>query len=447
MAGGPDARRVTWPAARRWTGRVARYRPWLVWAAVAGFGLALCCRRSGDFDGYLAVGNLILTGGNPYRDTPPGLNTWPPLFSVFCVPLALLARIAPLLAQAVWVAINLAALVLVADLLARLVYGRSLRRHRGDGGMSIGDPALLVPLVLTSRYLLSNYDHLQINLLLFALTLAGLHLQAKGRTATGGIAIGLAAALKVMPALFIPYLAYRRRWRPALVAAGAAAALSVSPALVVGWSRFVDYVSAWRAMVARGWSVGKMNQSVFAMLDRLIGHGMIPFDQAGRNGVLPSGQPLVLVVLGAAMIVVVLLGVRTFRGHIRPDGPLALAEWSVVFICAAVFGPVTWKAYLVVLLLPNTLLFSIGRTPGVPARLRRGCAGILLASWAVGGLPAPGVVGNAVAQTLDMSSAMTVSALGLLFGLFWIRSCLDAGPHAWASAERAVASAGASARR
>lgn len=416
---------VTDPTSARWTSRLARYRPWLVWAAAAVLVVVLSGRRSGDFDGYLAVGDLMLTGGHPYRDTPPGLNTWPPFFSLFCVPLALLARVTPLLARAVWVSINLAAIVLVLHLLARLVYGRPIRRQPGDGGMSMTDLGLLVPLLLTSRYLFSNFEHLQVNLFLFALTLAGLYLQATGRAVTGGTAIGLAAALKVMPALFIPYLAYRGRWRPALAATVATVAFSVTPALVVGWARFADYVTAWRAMLARGWSVGKMNQSVFAMLDRLIGHGMIPFTEPGRNGVPPSGAPLVFVALAAMTLVVVLLGVRTFRGRIRPDGPLALAEWSVVFICAALFGAVTWKAYLVVLLLPNTLLFAIWRTAGLPATIRRASAGILFGSWAVGGLPAPGLVGKVAAQTLEMSSVVTLSTLGLLFGLFWLRSSLD----------------------
>jgi hypothetical protein len=401
------------------------HRRWLVATALVVYGITLCVRRSGDFDGYLQVGGLILSGGHPYWEPPPGLNTWPPFFSVFCVPLALLAKVTPYLARAVWVAVNFAALWLVLDLLARLVVGAPLRRREGGPGVSILDPALLVPLLLTSRYVLNNYSHLQVNLLVFAIALWGLWRQAMGRTLSGGAAIGLAASLKVMPVLFVPYLAYRGRWRAALAAGAATALFSLSPVLVVGWERFVDYVLAWRVMVARGWGVGKMNQSVFAMLDRFLGHGMEPFSETGRNGIPASGEPIVTVAVVALAVAVALLGVRTFRGRVAPAGFAAQAEWSIVFVCSAIFPPVTWKAYLVVLLLPNTLLFALcrARQQGRPVRVSAGIA--LGVSFALGWLTTRGVVGKWAAGSLEMSSVVTFAALAVLGGLFWVRSRLD----------------------
>lgn len=404
-------------------------RRWLVALALVIYGVALCVRRSGDFDGYLQVGGLILSGGHAYYEPPVGLNTWPPFFSVFCVPLALLARVTPYLARAVWVALNFAALWLVLDLLARLVLGAPLRRREGGPGISIVDVGLLVPLLLTSRYVLNNFSHLQVNLLVFAITLWGLWRQAIGRTLSGGVAIGLAASLKVMPVLFVPYLAYRGRWRPALIAAVVTAAFSLSPILVVGWERFVDYVHAWRVMVGRGWGVGKMNQSVFAMLDRFVGHGMAPLTETGRNGVPASGEPMVMVAVVLLVVVVALLGVLTFRGRVAPTGWATLAEWSIVFVVSAVFAPVMWKAYLVVLLLPTTLLFAVCRRRDLDRPTRIGAGVALGLSLALCQFTTRPFVSKWAAGSLEMSSVVTLAALAILFGLFWVRSRLgDVGP-------------------
>lgn len=378
-------------------------------------------RRPGDFAGYLAVGNLVLEGRHIYAEAPPHVNTWPPFFSLLCVPLALLAAPTPYLARGIWLGLNAACLLLVIHLVARLVYGRALGLRADAPGLSLVAPELLVPLLLTGRYVISNFEHLQINLVLFAVTLGGLYLTAARRPVAGGVLLGFATAIKVMPGAFLLYLAYRRRWRAALAGALATAACSVSPILVFGGSRFWDYVAAWRAAVAAGWGAGRMNQSVFAMWDRFLGQHMLPFSVRGADELPESGEPLVLVAVALSLAVVTVLVLRVFRAPSGRDGWGAVAEWSIVFIVAALFGPVSWKAYLVVLLLPNALLFAVWRSPRVAARTRRVAGGVLLVAFVIGGLTAHGLVGRAVAETLEMTSVVTMAALVLLGGLLWLR--------------------------
>src|SRR2546426_446897 len=138
-----------------------------------------------------------------------------------------------------------------------------------------------------------------------------------------------------MPVIFIPYLAYRGRWRAAGYTALAAAALSLSPALVFGWGRFWEYVTVWRGVIAAGWGVGKMNQSVYAMWDRFIGHGMVPLTVAGLNDVPESGAPLVTAAVIVSLTVITVLALWIFRGPTRPDSWAAVTEWGVVFIVSA----------------------------------------------------------------------------------------------------------------
>ncbi len=416
-----------WQPVTAWLGS-AHGRRWILRAllAYAVIGFFVWIRRSGDFEGYLVVGNLVRSGRHIYLDAGHGTNTWPPFFSLLCVPLALLAAPTPYLARGVWLLLNLALLVLALRLIARLVYGRDMRLRAETDGLSLAAPELLMPLLISDRFVSGNFDHVQINILIFALALGGLYMQARGRELAGGMALGCAAAIKVMPILFVPYLAYRRRWRAATAAAVSAAALSLSPILVFGWDRFWTYVVAWRAAVAQGWGVGKMNQSVFAMWDRLLGHGMLPLTADGVGIVPESGSPLVTAAMVVSCAAVAVLALWLFRGATRPDGWAALAEWSVVFIVGGLFGPVCWKAYLVVLLLPNTLLFAAWRSSRLDARTRTIIGWLLVGSVVLGTLPSPGLVGTQLAGRLDMSSAVTCSALIVLGAAFWLRAKLAA---------------------
>jgi alpha-1,2-mannosyltransferase len=390
-------------------------------------GVVAWIRRPGDFAGYLLVGDLALAGRHIYSDAPR-VNTWPPFWSLLCVPLALLARPSPYLARGLWLALNLGLLVVILRLVTRLVHGRPLTLTASGPGLSLAAPEVLVPLLLSGRYVVANLEHLQVNILLLALTLGGLTLAAAGRPVAGGGLIGLGAAIKVMPAAFLVYLAYRRQWRAALAGAVATAALSLSPALVYGWERFRDYVAAWRAAVGAGWGAGRMNQSVLAMWDRFLGHRMAPFATRGADEVPDSGEPAVRLATALTLVVVAALALRAF-GRGRPAGRARLAEWSVVFVVAALFGPVAWKAYLVVLLLPNALLYAVWRDPAVDSRTRRAAGGVLLAAFLIGGLTAHGLVGRAVAERLEMTSAVTTATLVLLGGLLWLRPRLAAdGP-------------------
>ena len=344
------------------------------------------------------------------------------------MPLALLDRVSPYLSRGLWIVLTYGLLLVVLNLLARLVYRRPLSLSAAAPGLSLFRAELLVPLVLTYRYVVSNFEHLQVNIAIFALALGGMYFQATRRERAGGLAIGCAAALKVMPVVLIPYLAYRRRWRAAAWAVAATTAFSLSPALVFGWHRFVDYLGSWRAALHVGWSVGKMNQAVYAMWDRYLGHGFMPLAPPGVDDVPASGAPVVMVAWAASLAAVAALALWSFSGP-RPDDHRAeLAEWGVVFLVAALFGPVCWKAYLVVLLLANVLLVALWREPKLDQRARRIVGGTLLLSFALGGLTSDDLLGRALAARLEMASVITFAAVVALAGLIYVRVRLRREP-------------------
>ena len=176
----------------------------------AVFGFFSCINRTGDFIGYIQVGNILLNGGHIYLEAPKGTNTWPPFFSLFCVPLSLLDRPTPYLARGVWLLFNFFMLWAVIRLTVKVVYGQTLQIRASSLGPSIATIGVLVPIFMTIRFIASNYQHLQINIFIFFLALLGLHVFSRGKDWWGALLIGFAASLKVMPVLFIPYFIYKR---------------------------------------------------------------------------------------------------------------------------------------------------------------------------------------------------------------------------------------------
>lgn len=407
-----------WLKEERWQAAI------LILTAIVGF--ISWSPRLGDFIGYLMVGRAVLSGADIYRDTPPGINTWPPFFSLVCVPLALIGRVSNYLATSLWLLLSFAAVLLSLDLVARILFGKQMTlRRQSSSPLSITSAALFVPLFLTSTYIFHNFEHTQINVILLAMTLGGLYLLETGRTTGGALALGAAIAIKVMPVVFLPYLVYRRAWRACVATTLAAAAYSVSPIAVFGWARFLDYVRSWRGAVGAGWGVGAHNQSIYAMWDRLIGHHVHLFAPGENYFLRDSGNPGSKVAWGITMAVIGLLALWQFRAGSRTSPRVLATEWSVVLIVSALAGPVAWKMYLVVLLLPNALLFAVWRRPDIAPRDRRTVGWVLFSSAFLALLTAHDIFGHYLSGRLQLGSVATFSGLVMLGGLLWIRGRPD----------------------
>jgi hypothetical protein len=379
-------------------------------------------RRPVDFAGYAAVGQAFFDGRDIYLDTPVGANTWPPFFALAAVPLGLLDRVSPYLARVVWIALTLACIVWALDLIARMIYGKRLRWQPDESSLTITSPELLVPLALALPYIINNFEQLQINMILFALILWGLCLQAKGRQAAGGIAIAAAAALKVMAIAFLPYLLYRKRWRAAFWLAAASLFFFFSPALILGWAKFWKDVTLWPPALRAGLGSGNITQSVYSMWDRILGYGYIPF-AAPKEIVLPvSGARSAKLAWGITCVIAAVLGAIACRGTPRPESRWAQVEWAIVFVAATVLSPLARKHYFVVLLLPYALLYAAWHSADLDPHLRRVLRNVSFISFALSVPTMRDLIGKPLAMRLEMGSIVTYGSLIMLGGLLWYRS-------------------------
>jgi alpha-1,2-mannosyltransferase len=205
-------------------------------------------------------------------------------------------------------------------------------------------------------------DHVgfgQINVALMALCLADL-LGVRPRRLPAGVLIGLAAAVKLTPAIFIVYLLLTRRWRAAVTATITAAvatlaAFAVSPAD----SRTFYFDLLWHldARVGLGNNAGIGNQSLQGAVLRL----GLP-----ERWVHPTW--LVLAVL------VGVAGIWASRRAWARRGDLAGA--SAAGLVAVLVSPVSWPHYLVWLIPAAGMLLGDGRRTG--ARCWAGAIWLLL---------------------------------------------------------------------
>ncbi|MET9104850.1 glycosyltransferase family 87 protein, partial [Streptomyces antibioticus] len=165
------------------------------------------------------IDHWIHHGGRVYDYRVPGTPygfTYPPFAAVAMLPMALVGLRTAIMAALL---LNLAALAAVVRILA----GPVLRRYGWYGA------ALTACALALFEPLRDTFSFGQVNLVLLALVLADCLLLATGRERPAGIGIGLAAAVKLTPALFIALLFVAGRRRAAAVATGGAQAAAAAP--------------------------------------------------------------------------------------------------------------------------------------------------------------------------------------------------------------------------
>ncbi|WP_371494326.1 glycosyltransferase 87 family protein [Kitasatospora sp. NBC_00374] len=335
----------------------------LALAGATGLFLAVIPGHRGWFDVGVYYGTVRhWTDGGPLYDyVHPNSTmgfTYPPFAAVCMLPMALVG----------WhtaVAISVVLSALAAAALLRWLVDPVARRMGWNRWFAFGVAGCLFGLLEPVR---DTFSFGQVNLLLVALVLADWRLLAgaRGGAAPGredgdagrrrsryaGIGIGLAAAFKLTPAVFILYLAVTRRRRAALVATGTAAA-----ATLLG--RMADPEASyafWTDLLWHTDRVGSLgyvsNQSLQGMIVRLAP------DLPGRA------------VWGLAVLCV--LAVWGYRVHRAAAAGDEAGGFALTGLAACLISPITWVHHLVWALPALLLLAEAGlREPADSARRRR----------------------------------------------------------------------------
>jgi hypothetical protein len=169
---------------------------------------------------------------------------------------------------------------------------------------------------------------------------------ARRRWGVAGIGLGVAAVLKVSPALLVVYLVARGHRRPAWWAAGTAVVLSAAAALVGRPSELWTWFRDVAPDIGRG-SLHVFNQAVVGWLARLSASGNANFLV---QSVLDRRWQVVAYLLAAVLLIAL--------WRKRRNQELIPLELGIVVLVALAAGPLTWDHYLVWAFIPFTLCFD-----------------------------------------------------------------------------------------
>ena len=246
------------PAAAAATGHMVKWEKlgWVLMAVLLVIGLPLAYNRAvnngPDLAGFCDAGRYILEHG--HRDPESTLSRYWPSADVPWIPISLL----PISVVAVlWYGLNCAAwLGLLRTIRDRMLVGwtsesvddiitDSTANSSGAIGRrhaTLAAGLLAMPLVLDGMALGSFH------VLMIWLMLLGLDHACRGRSVSGGILLGTAAWLKLLPMLGIGFLLFHRKWKAAAIAVAMVATLEIGLSLAAfgpagAWR---EHMSWWR---------------------------------------------------------------------------------------------------------------------------------------------------------------------------------------------------------
>jgi alpha-1,2-mannosyltransferase len=219
-----------------------------------------------DFQVYRMGGQHVL-GGDLYSAEITALGrqlyfTYPPLAAILFWPLSHFSIFA---GQTIWDAIDLVALTTL--IAVSIAAARSRNTVRSDWRSAL---ILLAPIGYFLYPVRANLSVGQINVVLVLMITADLTtgVSWRGRDLPQGVLTGTAAAIKLTPLIFIPYLVASRQWRPARNAA-LTFALATSAMFAVSPRASWLYFTKDAFDVARVGNAGRINnQTLHAAIVR-----------------------------------------------------------------------------------------------------------------------------------------------------------------------------------
>jgi hypothetical protein len=359
---------------------------------------------------YRAEGWTVRTGQNLYAmlATHARLpNTYPPFAALLFEPLSWL-KVPEMRAAATLV--NLGLLLVMVHLSLRLI-GRPHRIPRAAATFSVAAVAVWCePVWTTLRYG-------QVNLLLAVLVLWDLTRRSGHRWA--GVGIGIAAGVKLTPALFAVFLALvgavqawramragRRLWNPALRRAAVALTAFAGTAVLAALLLPYDSRDFWTRMVFAANRVGQAqdtaNQSIRGVLARLL------------HTTNPEHSWLLMAVLVGLLGLAVAVAAAS-AGERLPAGPAWAA--CACAVTALLISPVSWSHHWVWCVPVVLLLGSEALRRRDPLwRAGAGLVAVLFCSYVLWLVPH----GSGRAELRQNAAQMVMSALYPITGLAFL---------------------------
>jgi len=201
---------------------------------------------SSDFDTYYYAGKAILNNLALYTISEHSVNLskspfiYPPFFAFFITPLSMI----PIYQAAVmWNAISLLSFLGTIFLIIRIM---GIRQDLKSRVYEKNLPWLILLAALATAALMDNLVMAQVNCLVFLMVALGIYFLNQSRDFLSGFWIGMAACVKLFPAIFFPYFLIKWKWKSLL---GGFLALvlcaGIVPGLASGLAKNIELHRQW----------------------------------------------------------------------------------------------------------------------------------------------------------------------------------------------------------
>jgi hypothetical protein len=199
----------------------------------------------GDFKVFLEASKLIAAGKNPYHlwifisegNYAYYFNS--PFWALLLIPFTYLPSF---ITNFVWLAANVFFLYRIWILLAEYLDLTSLTKNQRTW-------ILLLSFILSARFILYNFEMIQMTIFLLYGALESLSLFRSKKYLPGGVLLALVINIKLLPVVLIPYLIYRKQWLATLSTLGFSVIFIILPGMILGWSTNLFLLSEWWTVI------------------------------------------------------------------------------------------------------------------------------------------------------------------------------------------------------
>jgi len=306
-----------------------------------------------DFIQEFLISKSVLDGVNPYLPLPvladrflgplpnlifPHPTPHPPPVALFCLPLGLMSYKH---AAIVWFLFELICLSVSVVLLLRWL---GVEKRGALASLS----ALLILVWTPITYELLNG---QLTALLFFLLVGAWQALRSGKDIRGGIFLGAAVAVKLVPWPLIIFLMLRRNWRATYAAISTTIVANVAVATLIGFDRMAHYYLKIGSSVSELYHSYYFNFSLWTMGWRI-------FDGTGSqvlSGVnapplfnAPAIAPIISLAISFAMFIIGL----AFAFKARDFD----TSFGIVICLMILVSPIAWNHHLITTLIPFVIV-------------------------------------------------------------------------------------------
>jgi hypothetical protein len=361
-------------------------------------------RHPGGFELYRHAADCVWTGQVLQACEPP--FTYPPAFALVMVPFVAVPSWLGLL---LWYAITLVCTVWCCRLCEEL----AVRLFPGEWTNPQREWLRLFAILLSLKFILAVYENQAYDLLVLPLILSGILAVRDGREVSGAIWLAAAAALKVTPLIFLPYLLFKGRLGAAGIFVIALGILSFLPDVFFHPQGAAHgYFLTWVREVAAASLFNDASGTKLAFWD-----GANPYNISLRGAVAIAiaGTPYDFLFWLRAVQLAFIVGMAGMfiAGRRAKAVPI---EGALLIMSALMLAPMTSRTHYVGLLLPYYLI--------VATLIRSRIAGwigitALVLSFALSGIPRE-IVPQAFSEFMRMHSDMVYAGLILIACLGFI---------------------------